>query len=107
MPTETVYGLAADAGNPDAVARIFAAKGRPTGHPLIVHGATPAMLADWIATPPPASRATATMLPNTPYWPEMEPVGPRYNQRWTPGMGFPSAPSTPTPFSSVTYPLSG
>lgn len=35
--TETVYGLGADAANPDAVAGIFAAKGRPTGHPLIVH----------------------------------------------------------------------
>ncbi|MFM2308298.1 MAG: hypothetical protein RLY87_418 [Chloroflexota bacterium] len=37
MPTETVYGLAADAHNPAAVARIFAAKGRPTTDPLIVH----------------------------------------------------------------------
>jgi len=37
MPTETVYGLAADAGNDGAVARIFAAKGRPSDHPLIVH----------------------------------------------------------------------
>src|SRR5579871_4215886 len=37
MPTETVYGLAADATNPDAVAAIFAAKGRPRFNPLIVH----------------------------------------------------------------------
>ena len=37
FPTETVYGLGADAGSPSAVARIFAAKGRPRGHPLIVH----------------------------------------------------------------------
>ena len=37
MPTETVYGLAADATRPEAVARIFAAKGRPADHPLIVH----------------------------------------------------------------------
>ena len=37
MPTETVYGLAADASDPRAVARVFAAKGRPTDHPLIVH----------------------------------------------------------------------
>jgi L-threonylcarbamoyladenylate synthase len=37
FPTETVYGLGADAANPDAVARIFAAKGRPADHPLIVH----------------------------------------------------------------------
>ena len=37
LPTETVYGLAADARNDQAVARIFAAKGRPANHPLIVH----------------------------------------------------------------------
>lgn len=37
LPTETVYGLAADATNPAAVAQIFAAKGRPADHPLIVH----------------------------------------------------------------------
>ncbi len=37
FPTETVYGLGGDANNPEAVARIFAAKGRPTSHPLIVH----------------------------------------------------------------------
>ncbi|MFN9472424.1 L-threonylcarbamoyladenylate synthase [Acidovorax sp.] len=37
LPTETVYGLAADASSDAAVARIFAAKGRPSDHPLIVH----------------------------------------------------------------------
>ncbi|MBT5620066.1 MAG: threonylcarbamoyl-AMP synthase [Verrucomicrobia bacterium] len=37
LPTETVYGLAADARSPKAVARIFEAKGRPAGNPLIVH----------------------------------------------------------------------
>ncbi len=37
FPTETVYGLGADAGNDHAVAKIFAAKGRPSDHPLIVH----------------------------------------------------------------------
>ena len=37
LPTETVYGLAADARNPDAVAQVFAAKGRPAFNPLIVH----------------------------------------------------------------------
>ncbi len=37
LPTETVYGLGADAANPGAVAKIFAAKGRPADHPLIVH----------------------------------------------------------------------
>lgn len=40
IPTETVYGLAADAGNPAAVARIYAAKGRPAHNPLIVHVGT-------------------------------------------------------------------
>lgn len=44
MPTETVYGLACDAGNPDAVRKVFAAKGRPADNPLIVHIAD---LADW------------------------------------------------------------
>ena len=44
LPTETVYGLGADADNASAVARIFSAKGRPSNHPLIVHvaGATEA-----------------------------------------------------------------
>ncbi|CAH2778070.1 MAG: Threonylcarbamoyl-AMP synthase (EC / SUA5 domain with internal deletion [uncultured Paraburkholderia sp.] len=37
FPTETVYGLGGDAENPDAVARIYAAKGRPANHPVIVH----------------------------------------------------------------------
>ena len=37
MPTETVYGLAADASSPEAVERVFRAKGRPADHPLIVH----------------------------------------------------------------------
>jgi len=37
IPTETVYGLAADAQNAEAVARIYAAKGRPDFNPLIVH----------------------------------------------------------------------
>ena len=42
FPTETVYGLGADAANPAAVAAVFRAKDRPAGHPLIVHAATPA-----------------------------------------------------------------
>ena len=40
LPTETVYGLAADANNLDAVTKIFSAKGRPADHPLIVHVAS-------------------------------------------------------------------
>ena len=45
LPTETVYGLGADAGNDAAVAKIFAAKGRPADHPLIVHVADEAGVA--------------------------------------------------------------
>jgi len=47
FPTETVYGLGADATNPDAVARIYAVKGRPADHPLIVHLADMQDIADW------------------------------------------------------------
>ena len=47
FPTETVYGLGADARNPEAVARIFAVKGRPTDHPLIVHLADAGQVAGW------------------------------------------------------------
>lgn len=47
MPTETVYGLAADASNETAVRRVFAAKGRPADHPLIVHVAGAEQLHDW------------------------------------------------------------
>jgi L-threonylcarbamoyladenylate synthase len=49
LPTETVYGLAADAQDPQAVARIFRVKGRPTDHPLIVHVAGAAALPAWSA----------------------------------------------------------
>jgi L-threonylcarbamoyladenylate synthase len=52
MPTETVYGLGGDATNDGAVARIFAVKGRPTGHPLIVHIAAAEALDDWAAEVP-------------------------------------------------------
>ncbi len=52
IPTETVYGLAADAGNPDAVAAIFDAKGRPSNHPVIVHVARDADLSRWAAGVP-------------------------------------------------------
>ncbi len=47
LPFETVYGLAADASNPDALRAIFRAKGRPADHPLIVHLASAAQLHDW------------------------------------------------------------
>jgi L-threonylcarbamoyladenylate synthase len=47
FPTETVYGLGADATNPQAVARIYSAKGRPADHPLIVHIADMHDIAEW------------------------------------------------------------
>ncbi len=47
IPTETVYGLAADAADDEAVAKIFAAKGRPAGHPLIVHVASADAVSAW------------------------------------------------------------
>jgi L-threonylcarbamoyladenylate synthase len=52
FPTETVYGLGADACNADAVARIYSVKGRPVDHPLIVHVASMAGLGDWAADVP-------------------------------------------------------
>src|SRR5690606_36091467 len=52
VPTETVYGLAADASNELAVRRIFAAKGRPSSHPLIVHVAGVDSLEGWVREVP-------------------------------------------------------
>jgi L-threonylcarbamoyladenylate synthase len=52
IPTETVYGLAADATNAEAVARIYSVKGRPVGHPLIVHIPSLDLLGDWAAEIP-------------------------------------------------------
>lgn len=64
MPTETVYGLAGDAANPAAVARIFALKGRPADHPVIVHLAAAAALDDWAAEVPDTAHALAAA-----FWP--------------------------------------
>ena len=47
FPTETVYGLGADATNETAIAKIYAAKGRPADHPLIVHVHSMAAMGDW------------------------------------------------------------
>ena len=64
FPTETVYGLGADAGNPDAVRRIFAAKGRPADHPVIVHLHDAGELAKWArAVPADARRLAAAFWP--------------------------------------------
>jgi L-threonylcarbamoyladenylate synthase len=52
FPTETVYGLGADACNADALARIYSVKGRPADHPLIVHVASMEGLGDWASDVP-------------------------------------------------------
>jgi L-threonylcarbamoyladenylate synthase len=57
FPTETVYGLGADASNDAAVAKIFAAKGRPADHPLIVHIASSAQVPDYASSVPPFAKA--------------------------------------------------
>src|SRR5204863_1156298 len=55
FPTETVYGLGADAENEAAVRRIFAAKGRPADHPVIVHLAAVDQCKDWARDIPPSA----------------------------------------------------
>ena len=57
FPTETVYGLGADASSDAAVAQIFAAKGRPADHPLIVHVASAAQVAGYASRVPPFAQA--------------------------------------------------
>lgn len=57
FPTETVYGLGADAENKAAVHRIYEAKGRPSNHPVIVHVAPDADLSYWASSVPPAAEA--------------------------------------------------
>ena len=64
FPTETVYGLGADASNPEAVAAIFAAKGRPSNHPVIVHVARGADLSRWTSLLPLEAIKLATA-----FWP--------------------------------------
>ncbi|MEP6679620.1 MAG: L-threonylcarbamoyladenylate synthase [Betaproteobacteria bacterium] len=64
FPTETVYGLGADANNAAAVRRIFAVKGRPADHPVIVHLADPRALESWARAIPPGARALADA-----FWP--------------------------------------
>jgi len=62
LPTETVYGLAADASSAEAVARVFAAKGRPTNHPVIVHLPSVRSLDDWADDVPSWARSLAEAL---------------------------------------------
>ncbi|WP_037855371.1 L-threonylcarbamoyladenylate synthase [Streptomyces sp. NRRL S-340] len=64
LPTETVYGLGANAEDPVAVARIFQAKGRPPSHPLIVHIGGAEQLDDWVEDVPATARLLAAH-----FWP--------------------------------------
>jgi L-threonylcarbamoyladenylate synthase len=64
FPTETVYGLGADASNSAAVARIYSVKGRPNDHPLIVHIASMDRMGDWASEVPEYAIALARK-----FWP--------------------------------------
>ena len=64
FPTETVYGLGADASNAAAVARLYSVKGRPAGHPVIAHFASAAAALAWAAEAPTEARALARR-----FWP--------------------------------------
>ena len=64
LPTETVYGLGADADNKVAVARIFTAKNRPANHPVIVHISGQEQVSSWAAQIPEYARDLATA-----FWP--------------------------------------
>jgi L-threonylcarbamoyladenylate synthase len=64
FPTETVYGLGADAENTDALAKLYAAKGRPVNHPVIVHLACKDQLVDWAKEIPKEALALADA-----FWP--------------------------------------
>src|SRR3954464_510127 len=64
FPTETVYGLGADARNPAAVRQMFAAKGRPADHPVIVHLGEARLIEEFAAEVPPAAWKLAAA-----FWP--------------------------------------
>ena len=64
FPTETVYGLGADAGNDDAIKKLYAAKGRPGSHPVIVHLGDAAQLPQWASEMTPLARKLAQK-----FWP--------------------------------------
>ena len=96
FPTETVYGLGALATDPAAVARIYAAKGRPPDHPLIVHLAAADELARWAAeVPESAARLAAALWPGplTIVLRRVAPAAAR-RHRWS-GHGRPARPRPP------------
>ncbi|MBK5289769.1 MAG: threonylcarbamoyl-AMP synthase [Acidimicrobiia bacterium] len=85
FPTETVYGLGADAENPDALARLFAVKGRPTDHPVIVHVGASSALDEWAIDVPDTARELAAQ-----FWPGpltlVTRAGPRVSRLATGGL---------------------
>ena len=83
FPTETVYGLGADAENPEAIARIYAAKGRPSNHPIIVHVVDGGDISYWVDDVPPAAQDLIDA-----FWPGAYPGG---GCRW-PGQHWPALP---------------
>jgi L-threonylcarbamoyladenylate synthase len=64
FPTETVYGLGADAGSAEAIARLYKVKGRPQNHPVIVHLGSIEQLKDWASSVPEAASRLASQ-----FWP--------------------------------------
>ena len=68
IPTETVYGLGADALNEDAVLRIFLAKGRPQDNPLIIHVTGAQWLPRYCADVPPLAYVLARSFRSFPAW---------------------------------------
>ena len=64
FPTETVYGLGADASNPEAIRRVFKVKNRPANHPLIVHISGVEQLKDWAQKIPESAKILASA-----FWP--------------------------------------
>ena len=64
FPTETVYGVGANASNPAAVRKIFEVKGRPPDHPVIVHLDDPRYLHRWVSAVPPVAELLAAK-----FWP--------------------------------------
>jgi L-threonylcarbamoyladenylate synthase len=85
FPTETVYGLGADAASDDAIAGLYAVKGRPTDHPVIVHLGDAAQLDEWAASVPPVAHGLAAAC-----WPGplaiVVPAAARVSRRATGGL---------------------
>lgn len=97
FPTETVYGLAANAFDPQAVAKIFAAKGRPQDNPLIVHIASMEMLPPLVKDPPALAFQLAEKFwpgPMTMILPRSERLGDEVSAGLpTVGIRYPSSPT--------------